>query len=284
MQLDTKQLKKISILYVEDDESVRKQTLDLFTKIFKNVIVAVDGEEGIEKFKNYKSEIDIIVTDINMPNKDGLTMVKEINQISNNVPVIITTAHDDLSYLKDAIDLNVDKYFTKPIQIRELTVSIVDLVSKYKRLGSIESLAKNLIEKSTSEINENQQLKQKNEFQQSQLAYYETIIDTFVLYFETDKLGNIKHASKKFFNFFGFNEDEIIGKNINLLKCSSCKGEGMQQLMLKAIHLKKTLSSEQTFITNDGKTISLDILITPLYGADMLVNGYKFYLDQISTQ
>lgn len=283
MQLDTKQLKKIAILYVEDDESVRNQTVELFQRIFKEVYTAADGKEGVALFEKNQQNIDIIVTDINMPNLNGLDMIRQINTIAKNTPVIITTAHDDTKYLKSAMDLSVDKYITKPIQVRELTISIVDLVNKYQKINKIEVLAKTLIEKNNNDTTENEQLKQKTSFQETELLFYKNIVEDFVFFLQTDKQGKIQKASKKFCAFFDLSDDEIVQKDINSLKCGSCKGELLQQLMLKAIHSKKTVSSEQTFVTNGGKKFLFEVYIVPKYGSNMLVNGYTFYLDLLST-
>lgn len=284
MQLDTKELKKISVLYVEDDDLIRKQTIDLFEKIFKKVFSATDGEEGLEIFKKNIPQIDIVITDINMPNKDGLSMIKDINNLNTNIPIIITTAHNDSEHLMDAIELNVDKYISKPVQVRELTVAIVKLVSKYKRLNNIESLAKNLVHKNNIDIRENEHLKEKLDSQEKELDYCKTIIDNFVFILETDKFGVIESVSKKFNSFFKYKDDEMIGKNINDLKCDSCKGESFQQLMLKSIHTKKSIVSEHTFTMDNNRKILFDVLMSPLYGKDSFVNGYIFYLDPVSTQ
>jgi PAS domain S-box-containing protein len=284
MLLDTKKLKKISVLYVEDDESVREQTLGLFDRIFKKVFVACDGEEGLEQFKNNGSQIDIIVTDINMPNKNGLEMVREINKIVSNIPIIVTTAHTDSEHLLNAIDLNVDKYISKPVQIRDLTVTIVELVAKYKRLDNIESLAKTLVQKSNDDNVVNEELKEKVDFLEKTVEHYKEIMDSLVFTLETDKHGVITAASKKFLTFFDYSKSELFGKNLSELKCSSCNGINFQQLMLKSLHEKKTIVSEHVFKTNNGQSVVFDVAMTPVYGDDSFVTGYKFYMDLISTQ
>jgi PAS domain S-box-containing protein len=284
MQLDTKKLKKISVLYVEDDESVREQTLGLFERIFKKVFVAQDGIEGLKKFKENIPQIDIIVTDINMPNMNGLEMVRDINRIVPNIPIIVTTAHTDSEHLINAIDLNVDKYISKPVQVRDLTVAIVELVAKYKRLHNIESLAKTLVQKNNEDIVENEELKVKLDHQEKMIEHYKMIIDSLVFTMETDKLGVIKSASKKLLTFFDYSQSELLGKNISQLKCTTCNGNSFQQLMLKSVHTKKTIVSEHTLVTGNGQKVSFDVAMTPIYGRDSFVSGYTFYMDLISTQ
>ncbi len=282
MQLDTKELKTITLLYVEDDEFVRQQTVVLFEKIFKKVFVAINGEDGFNIFSKNKDEIEIIITDINMPILNGLDMVKKINEMSINIPIIVTTAYTDSTNLLNAIDLNIDKYISKPVQIRELTLNIVNLVLKYRRSKNIEILAKGLVEKSNNDDKTTKKLQTELDIKTGQVNYYETIIDNFVFTFKTNKIGDIEDVSTKFYHFFNYTKDEILGKNVSFLKCDSCAGDSFQQLMLKAIHMKKTISStHHTFITNENKRVNFDVTMTPNYGSDNLVNGYTFYLDLV---
>lgn len=282
MKFDTKELATITVLYVEDDEMVRSQTSALFNKIFKKVYIANDGEEGLELFKNNESEIEIIVSDINMPNLNGMDMIKQIKQLaSSNVPVIFTTAHTDTHNLQNAIDLNINKYISKPLQIKELTANIVNLVLQYRKQKNLESMALSMANTVTKDSEFKQNCKEKLALLTQKIKHYEVLVDSFLFKLETNKLGNIEEVSTKFCTFFGFPKSEMIGSSINDLKCESCEGETFQQLMLKAIHTKKTISSKSTFILKDGTKIDFDVILTAKYADDGLVNGYTLYLDLV---
>lgn len=278
MKLDTKQLQHITILYVEDDEMVRSQTEKILDKLFKKVYVGVDGQNGLDIYKENIDEIDIVITDINMPNMNGLDMIKEINILNNSIATIVTTAHSDSVNLLQAIDINIDKYITKPIQIKELTVSIVELVVHYRRINNIENLAKSLVQKTTQTDKENNELSTVLEMTQNHNEYLKSIVDNMVINFKTDKNGNITEVSTKFKTFFQYTDD-VIGENINILKCESCAQESFQKMMLRAIHTKKTVIAKYTLSTNDGRKFASEVTMTPFYGSDALVNGYTFYLD-----
>lgn len=102
----------MTILYAEDETSLRQsvvQTLELF---FGKVIEASDGEEAMELFFEHKP--DILLLDICMPKLDGLSMLKEIRHANKRVPVIVMSAHTDQHYLMQAIELNICKYVLKP--------------------------------------------------------------------------------------------------------------------------------------------------------------------------
>jgi len=113
-------LQSLVLLYVEDEEAIREPFLQLIGKYFKNVYVANNGEEGIEVFKQHKNDIDIIISDIRMPKKDGLAMAKEIRNISPEIPIIFSTAFGDNEYLQQALDIGVDGYVIKPIDRNKL--------------------------------------------------------------------------------------------------------------------------------------------------------------------
>lgn len=136
--------KSLNILYVEDDEPLRNSTSQLFSNYFNIVEVAVDGNDGYEKYKSYLDKTgehyDIVISDINMPNMDGLEMCKKIKDINYEQSIVFVTAFNEQSYLHSAINLQVDGFLTKPIEMEQLksilyktTQSVVDkkIVKKY---------------------------------------------------------------------------------------------------------------------------------------------------------
>lgn len=106
-------LRKLKILYVEDDEIIRENTQEILERKCDNVVCAVNGVEGLKLYSDI--EPDIIITDIQMPQMDGLTMIKRIRETDLETKIIITTAYSDQSYLLDAVELQLVKYVTKPL-------------------------------------------------------------------------------------------------------------------------------------------------------------------------
>ena len=113
-------LKNITILYAEDEKDLREVTHQILKGFTKKQYVAQNGQEGLELFKEHENEIDLIITDVNMPILNGLDMVKEIKKININIPIIVATAFSNKEYLLEAIDIGVDKYVLKPIDIAKL--------------------------------------------------------------------------------------------------------------------------------------------------------------------
>ena len=110
--------KNYTILYIEDDEGVRTVNARFLNRMFNELFEAKDGEEGYELYKKYHP--DIILTDINMPKLDGMSLAKKIRKEDKNTKIIISTAFSDKNYLLDAIELNLERYIIKPLNSRNL--------------------------------------------------------------------------------------------------------------------------------------------------------------------
>ncbi len=108
-------LKNNTILYVEDEPSIQKNLLEYLTSYFKEVFVASDGEEGLEKY--YLHAPDALLLDINLPNMNGLTLAKTIRELDKNVSIIMLTAFTDQDKLLQATELKLLKYLVKPIDL-----------------------------------------------------------------------------------------------------------------------------------------------------------------------
>ncbi|MEA3552903.1 MAG: response regulator [Campylobacterota bacterium] len=119
--------KRLTLLYVEDDEKIATAALSVFKKFFDKIIYAKDGQDGIVKFN--ENHIDLIFTDINMPNLNGLEMLEKINHLDKNVPAVIMSAHNELDFYKIALDLNVAGYILKPTKISDIVEKLEKIVS-----------------------------------------------------------------------------------------------------------------------------------------------------------
>ena len=117
--------KTLTLLYVEDDEQARASTLKMLDNFFDKIVVAVDGQDGVNKF--LQNSIDIIITDINMPNLNGIEMLK---QIKGNIPTIVLSAHNDEQYFLHTIKLGVEGYIIKPIDINQIISTLQGAVEK----------------------------------------------------------------------------------------------------------------------------------------------------------
>ena len=110
---DQDYLKTLTVLYVEDEADTREQFSDFLRRSVGTLVTAENGVAGLEAFK--KQTPDIVLTDILMPQMDGLTMSREILDMVPAMPIIVLTAFEQTDYLMRAINMGIEKYVTKPI-------------------------------------------------------------------------------------------------------------------------------------------------------------------------
>ena len=118
------QTKTLSVLLVEDFEPLRREMLEVLEDLFKTVISASDGKEALTLYKNAfdtnPEAIDLVISDIQMPNMDGVVLTRKIRELNANQPIIILSAYTDSTYLLELINMGISKFLTKPIQQNEL--------------------------------------------------------------------------------------------------------------------------------------------------------------------
>jgi len=117
----------LSVLYVEDDPDVRAGIEVILAKFFKKVVVAEDGKEGLKKYK--EEEFDVVLTDISMPNMNGVEMSTLIKEENYEQPIVVLSAHNEGDYLIDLINVGIDAFLLKPIQ----TEALVKTMGKISR-------------------------------------------------------------------------------------------------------------------------------------------------------
>ncbi len=130
-------LKNLKLLYVEDDEFARDEIADFLEFEVGELKTASNGEEGLEIFKTFHP--DIVITDINMPKMNGLDMAKNIKSISPNTPIIVTSAYSDSDYIIKAIEIGINRYVLKPIDVDELLTMIIQSTKELFFEESIEA-------------------------------------------------------------------------------------------------------------------------------------------------
>lgn len=126
-------MKDLLLMIVEDEDNLRKMLTNALNPYFKELINAKNGDEGLKKFKKFKP--DIVITDILMPIVDGLDMAKSIKEISKSTPIIVLSAFSEKEKLLKAIDIGIDKYLVKPVDIDEL-LSIINAI-KDTKIGTL---------------------------------------------------------------------------------------------------------------------------------------------------
>jgi DNA-binding response OmpR family regulator len=123
-------IEDISILITEDESELREFLQEYLQIFFKKVYVAKCGHEGYSQYLHKRP--DVILTDINMPNLDGLSMIKRIREQDDEVEIIIMSAHSEQEKLLQAIELGLVTYLIKPINSQKLKDVLLNLVEKLR--------------------------------------------------------------------------------------------------------------------------------------------------------
>jgi diguanylate cyclase (GGDEF)-like protein/PAS domain S-box-containing protein len=101
------------ILCVEDDPVTRRVLVKILEARFDRVLVAQDGQEGLELFQQHRPGL--VITDIRMPNRDGISMAREIRSRAPSTKVIVITSYGSADLLLAAIEIGVTDYILKPL-------------------------------------------------------------------------------------------------------------------------------------------------------------------------
>ncbi len=120
-----------NILYVEDDNDTRELFSQLLQEYCNNLYIAKDGIEGLKLYKQHS--IDVVFTDINMPNMDGLEMSKAILKEDENAYIVVLSAYNDSHYLHQAIDIGIYNYLLKPIDLKKLEEIIAKINTQLRK-------------------------------------------------------------------------------------------------------------------------------------------------------
>ncbi|WP_419766331.1 MAG: response regulator [Arcobacter sp.] len=126
--IDKQILNNITVLYAEDESIIQEGITETLSLFGIDVICAQNGQDALSIFKSSPHKIDLILTDVKMPKLDGLGMIEKIREIDKEIPIIITSAHQETTFLMQSIELNISAYVLKPIDIYKLQESLLKAV------------------------------------------------------------------------------------------------------------------------------------------------------------
>lgn len=120
-------LKTLTLLYAEDEEGIRRNIADSLRYYFKDVFEASNGEEAYLIYKDKAPNI--ILSDIHMPILNGIEFIKKVRKKDRLTPVVMITAHTDKEYLLEAVELHMEKYLVKSIELDNLFEVLIQCVN-----------------------------------------------------------------------------------------------------------------------------------------------------------
>lgn len=129
-----KEFENLSLLYVDDEENIRRNASSYFNRLFEKVYEAKDAFEALEIVKDKNPSI--IITDIKMPKMSGLELVKKIKEFNQDSQILVLTAFTDTKYLLDAVELGLVKYLIKPIRHDKMLPVLLSCAKNIKNRSS----------------------------------------------------------------------------------------------------------------------------------------------------
>ncbi|MFI3196048.1 MAG: PAS domain S-box protein [Methylococcaceae bacterium] len=176
----------IRILYVEDDLETREELQSILELYVTELWVAKNGQEGLALYR--ENQPDIVITDIQMPIMNGLTMAADIKMINPHQPIVILSAHNDVEYLFRALELDIQHYVTKPISVERLLYKLLDIVEQMNLARAAEQSYK-------------------------LLEQYKLLVDEKAIVVKMDINGDITYVNSRFCELSGYSEEELVGRH-----------------------------------------------------------------------
>ena len=230
------------ILVVDDEPQLERLILQRFRKKIRErtyeFVFAIDGVDALEKIAQ-DHDIDIVLSDINMPKMDGLTLLSRLNEIDNSLKTIMVSAYSDMSNIRVAMNRGAYDFVTKPIDFEDLDTTINKTIKEVNSL-KLAALAREELSHLQQELNV------ASEIQQSILPRNFSIFPEHTGLEMHAEMIPAKDVGGDFYDFFWIDETRLA------LVVGDVSGKGMpaalfmaiSRTLLKAIALKGESTSE----------------------------------------
>ena len=119
---------KSKILLLEDDLNLNETVSDYFDENGFDVVSAYDGDEALSLI--YENNFDLLLLDVNVPNKNGFEVLKEVRNQKKTVPAIFITSLNSMDSLEEGFESGCDDYIRKPFELKELLIRVKTILKK----------------------------------------------------------------------------------------------------------------------------------------------------------
>lgn len=125
-------MKKTNVLMIDDNIELVKMVKEYFkdNKEIEVTLTANDGVEGLNLIENNQDEYDVIVLDLIMPNKDGMSVLKDMRERKLDKKVIVLTSFNTQEVIREASELGISYFILKPFELTELEKRILECSNK----------------------------------------------------------------------------------------------------------------------------------------------------------
>lgn len=129
-----KTIESLVVLLVDDEQFIRQLVGRILRDIgVQEVMTAADGEEAAKKLDTYGGRVDMVITDLDMPHKNGFQLVQEIRNkalnVDENIPVIILTGHGQQESVTTAVNIGIHGFVVKPMSRQALEKRMINALN-----------------------------------------------------------------------------------------------------------------------------------------------------------
>ena len=128
---------KYTILVVDDEELIRNLVVTFLSRLGHSCFTAIDGVDALNKMK--EKRIDVVITDVKMPNMDGITLTSEISKQYPECPIMVMTAFDEEYSAGTAISLGAREFIKKPFSLDEFAIRLHKMINDSETLKRLKS-------------------------------------------------------------------------------------------------------------------------------------------------
>jgi PAS domain S-box-containing protein len=262
---------KTKILLIDDEESIRRLlSISLGHKGYQ-VITAEDGEKGIELFRQESPEI--VLTDIKMPDIDGLEVLRQVKALDPEAQVIVITGHGDMESAIEALKLEASDFLNKPIRDEALMIAIKraqDVLWMRQKLKEYTSNLEVKVKEATEELRE------VYDFQKNLI---ESSIDAII---GIDREGTILIFNEAAERLIGYTSEEVIGhRHITQIYHPSQVAREIKKKMCDPDHaaVGRVEDLEVEVLCKDGDRVPIRLSATLLYKDGEEIGSVGFFQD-----
>lgn len=215
----------VNILLVDDDE-INLLILKEYLKNQYNVFLATNAKDALDILD--KSDIHLILLDVEMPEINGFELVEKIKTIPKNsdIPFMFITGRNDDESIEKGLELGAKDFISKPFKQKQLKLKIENQLTTYFQKKKIEEDSQTIIS-------------------------IQNLVNDYLIYSETDLSGTITYSSKSFSELSGFTQKELVGKKHSIVRHPDMSDEIFKD-MWETIKNKQIWQGEVKNLTKDG--------------------------------
>jgi len=131
---------KYTILVVDDEEAIRNLVVTYLSKLGHLCFTAIDGVDALNKMK--ENRIDVVITDVKMPNMDGIMLISVISKQYPECPIMVMTAFDEDYSAGTAISFGAREFIKKPFSLDEFAIRLHKMINDSETIRRLKSKKK----------------------------------------------------------------------------------------------------------------------------------------------